>query len=377
MKNPFVYLRALRHVEHTVFAVTNGQKSYRDKQFGEEMAYSSGQQVKRTIIEAMCAELDTLPAPVTFWKQAKPNESPEQKEAISVCDPSYPDQLIGGYMDAEKKKESKKEKESEDSEKEQKESGSSVVKRRSPLSISAMRPLHPLLGGLEAKKESMTFDRSSHPEHHKVRVRDEKGHELTGDALTNFLTLLEDKELSLSPRAWLKPQTRASGLFIYDVAIDLRTLFSVSLNRLEPELKKVTIQTLKEKGWIESKNVFGNCLVCPKDKRDEIIPALAKSLLDWRITTNQSTKFSLMETLAIAISSNASHIPAAIRADLAVDGSRSAVPIVDSSIEGSSVFVALPCRAHIAGISASLDAVDQASLHLAKILSEFDYENQA
>ena len=50
------------------------------------------------------------------------------------------------------------------------ESDKMTVKRRSPLSISAMRPLHPLLGGLEREKENISFDRTSHPDHHKVDV---------------------------------------------------------------------------------------------------------------------------------------------------------------------------------------------------------------
>ncbi|MFX6006681.1 hypothetical protein ABTF07_19100, partial [Acinetobacter baumannii] len=73
-----------------------------------------------------------------------------QKEPHSPCDPTFSDQLLGGYMKAE--------------------SGSFTVKRRSPLSISAMRPLHPLLGGIEYPTENLTFDRTSHPEHHEVKV---------------------------------------------------------------------------------------------------------------------------------------------------------------------------------------------------------------
>lgn len=74
---PFIYVRGLRHAEHTVFAVNDGQKFYYDPQFGYKMAYSSGQQVKRSVIEAL-----NLPfAAITFnWeidkkkiKQAKRN----------------------------------------------------------------------------------------------------------------------------------------------------------------------------------------------------------------------------------------------------------------------------------------------------------------
>ena len=65
---------------------------------------------------------------------------------------------------------------------------------------------------------------------------------------------------------------RTSGFFVYDIVIDLRTLFCVSLNSNEPELRKGqneknlenTINRLKKLGWKEGKNVFGKCLICPK-----------------------------------------------------------------------------------------------------------------
>lgn len=140
MKNSnFIYLRGLRHAEHTVFAVNDGQKYYTDPQFGKKMAYSSGQQVKRSVIEA----LDMPFAAMTFnWEIDKNDKTQpaKQKEPHSPCDPTFSDQLLGGYMKAE--------------------SGSFTVKRRSPLSISAMRPLHPLLGGIEYPTENLTFDRT-------------------------------------------------------------------------------------------------------------------------------------------------------------------------------------------------------------------------
>lgn len=38
-------------------------------------------------------------------------------------------------------------------------------------------------------------------------------------------------------------------------------------------------QKLRDENWIETKNVFGNCLLCPEDKRKEIIEALAHSIM--------------------------------------------------------------------------------------------------
>jgi hypothetical protein len=294
---PFIYLRGLRHAEHTVFAVNDGQKFYIDPQFGRRMAYSSGQQVKRSVIEAL-----ELPfAAMTFnWEIDKKENKASQKEPHSPCDPTFADQLLGGYMKAE--------------------SGSFTVKRRSPLSISAMRPLHPLLGGIEYPTENLTFDRTSHPEHHKVEVywleNKKRGTKLSDEELESWLTT---NHRSLPNRAFIQDQTRASGLFSYDIAIDLRTLFCVSTNKLEPELFPEIETKLREEGWVEGKKIFGKCLICPKSKRDEIIPKLANALINWRITSNQSRTFSLMETVALAISDNANQIAYAIRGELRDD----------------------------------------------------------
>lgn len=145
------------------------------------------------------------------------------------------------------------------------ESGSLTVKRRSPLSISAMRPLHPLLGGVESPTENLSFDRTSHPEHHPVNVywldKNKRGAKLTDEELDEWLT---SNKRSLPSRAFIQDQTRATGLFVYDIAIDLRTLFCVSINKLEPELSPEIEEKLRAEGWVESKNIFGRTLVCPK-----------------------------------------------------------------------------------------------------------------
>jgi hypothetical protein len=351
---PFIYLRGLRHAEHTVFGVNDGQKFYYDPQFGRKMAYSSGQQVKRSIIEA----LDMPFAAITFnWEIDKKENKASQKEPHSPCDPTYSDQLLGGYMKAE--------------------SGNMIVKRRSPLSVSAMRPLHPLLGGIENPTENLTFDRTSHPDHHHVKVywldNKKRGSELTKEELEEWLTT---NRRSLPNRAFIQDQSRASGLFVYDVAIDLRTLFCVSTNKLEPELFPEIEVKLQNEGWIKGKNIFGNCLVCPKTKRDEIIPALAKAIVNWRITSNQARTFSLMETVAIAISDNANQIAYAIRGDLRDDTDRlQAVPKIDESVKAD-LFITPIASSYVVGSIGSVDALDKAELRLIELFSAFDYENQ-
>ncbi|MFX7506721.1 hypothetical protein ABTJ37_20625, partial [Acinetobacter baumannii] len=89
---------------------------------------------------------------------------------------------------------------------------------------------------------------------------------------------------------------------------------------------------LRNEGWIEGKNIFGNCLICPKEKREEIIKSLAYALINWRITSNQARTFSLMETVALAISDNANQISYAIRGELRDNTERQqAVPKIDET----------------------------------------------
>lgn len=350
-KSNFIYLRGLKHAENTVFCVENGQKSYSDPQFGFQVPFSSGQQVKRSILSALVDELGVEPAPTTFVFDVK-DKALGEGEVLSICDPSYPDQLIGGWMRAVK------------------EGKERTVKRRSPLSISSMHPLHPLL--VSKSKENITFDRSDRPEAHRIKVRDAQGNELSDEQID---ALLAGTDRSLF-RKWIPDNYRATGLFVYDIAIDLRTLFCVSTNQYEPELSKEMIKSLEKKGWVKSRNVFGECLVLPKEKRDKVIPALAKALVDWRITSNQSRTFSLMETLAVAISDNANTLTAAIRAKLFDEGERpSAKPIIDESA-GAEVYVTLPCASYIITENESADALDQAVKKLIQLMSEFNYEHQ-
>ncbi|WP_299435237.1 hypothetical protein [uncultured Maribacter sp.] len=353
---PYIYLRALRHAEHTVFGVQNGQKAYRDPQFGRQMAYSSGQQVKRSIIEALSDELNVPFAAITFnWKIEKGIAG--MLEPHSPCDPSFPDQLLGGYMKAQSDK--------------------MTVKRRSPMSISAMRPLHPLLGGLERETEAVVFDRSSKPENHIVKVYQVEGKKRTEIPQEELADWLVSNERSLGPKYYNgSGMTRATGLFVYDIAIDLRTLFCVSTNRLEPELFPEIETKLREAGWVEGKNVFGKCLVLPKELREKIIPALAHALINWRITSNQARTFSLMETLAIAVSDNANQIAYAIRGELRTDlEKQTAVPKIDETAKAD-IFVTPSCSGYVQETVGSADAIDMAEQKLIDLMMAFDYEKQ-
>ena len=346
---PYIYLRALRHVDYSVFSVSDGQKNYYDPVFGQRVAFSSGQQVKRSIIDTALSEMNEQIAPVIFNYEIKDKKKISEKEALSIADPSYTDQLLGGWMSAAQK--------------------SIPVKRRSPLSISAMRPIHPLLASLHS--ENMTFDRSSHHGVHKVVVKDENGNEIDPDALQEFLTT---NQRTLPARKFLQDHKRTGGLFVYDIAIDLRTLFCVSINQTEPELTADVMEKLKEKGWKETQNIFGTCLVCPVEQREKIIPALAKALINWRITSNQARTFSLMETLAISISNNANKIATSIRGKLVEE--RKAKPVIDTNISDTDVFVTLPAEGYVLDVTGASNAIDKAEQTLIKLMMAFDFENQ-
>jgi hypothetical protein len=360
MNSPYLYLRALRHADHTVFCVEDGQKTYYDPQFRRKLPYSSGQQVKRSVLEATMQQLGEDLAPVEFrYKLGKKGKAPKEDIAVQPCDPSFPDQLLGGYMKAS----SKKSKGDEDF----------TVKRRSPLSISAMRPLHPLLAGVNAEKG--TFDRTGNP-NSSVTLLGKNGDQMSPEEMQEYI---EGIDKHLPKRKFLDAQDRAYGLFVYDIAIDLRRLFSVSViskDKGEPEVYSDVKEKLKEAGWIESENFFGPSLVCPKDQREQIIEALADSLLHWQITSNQARTYSPMEPLAFALSEKAYATPGAIRADLKEDVERDeAVPRLDTSA-GADLFITLPTSGYIKGEYGSADAHQQAKQWLIDRLMAFDYENQ-
>ncbi len=351
--NHYLYLRILRHADHAVFCVQDGQKSYRHPVFNTNVPFSSGQQVKRSVLEAMLDMLGEPFSPVQITQVLKKTTSKTSLgdgEPLSAADPAFADQLIGGWMKAQKQDKTKGKKEEEGGE------AKRVYRRRSPLSISAMRALHPLLTSMN--QESVTFDRTGVPGDHQVIVRDEKGNSLMVEDENGKLVpgpelqaFLDDTGDSLKLRTFMpkgKISPRATGLFVVDIAIDLRRLFTVSTDPYDPEVDNATAARLRDLGW----RAEGHTLACPPERREEIIEALSEALIHWRITSNQARTYSPQETLAVAISPNANRIAAAIRADLAdaVDTERQqAVPVVEP-IDGVELFISPALRAYIAGV---------------------------
>ena len=347
-----IYVRTLKRAEHTVFCVSDGQKYYYDPQFANRrVPYSSGQQVKRSLLDSLSTLLNETPSPTTFLSDVNKKGELKEGEVFATCDPSYSDQLFGGWMKAAKGGTER------------------TIKRRSPLSISAMRGLHPLLAGIST--ENASFDRSDRPNNN-IIVRNEKGIELSEDEVSQ---LLAGKDRSLS-RKWIPDNKRATGLFVQDIAIDLRRLFCVSLNKLEPEISQETEDKLSDAGWKEIQTAFGPSLLAPKETRDKLIPALADAIINWQITSNQARTFSLMETLAIAISDNANRIAGSIRAKLKEDEENRAEPIIEEAMAGVETYVTLSAGASVRTKSESVDALDNAIKSLIDKMSSFDYENQ-
>lgn len=346
-----IYIRTLKRAEHTVFCVADGQKTYYDPQFKKYIPFSSGQQIKRSLIDSLGEVINQIPSPTTFLFDVDKQKMLKEGEVYGTCDPTYADQLFGGWMKASKGGTER------------------TLKRRSPLSISAMRALHPLLAGVE--KEAGSFDRSERP-NNVVIVRDDKGNQLTPEEI---VSVLDGKDRSLS-RKWLNASDRVAGLFVADIAIDLRRLFCVSINSFEPEMADSTIEKLKAEGWIESANVFGPCLVAPKALRESWMKGLAKAIIDWRITSNQSRTFSLMDTLAIAVSDNANLIAGSIRAKLSEEDSKKADPIIDESLKGVDTFITLQAGGFIHTKGETADALEKAEQKLIDLMTAFDYENQ-
>jgi hypothetical protein len=347
----YLYIRGLKQADYTVFGVADGQKHYYSPLNNRPQPFSSGQQVKRSVLDALVDSLDNeRRAPITFNYEITKGRAKggkdqfSQKEPWNPCDPTYADQLVGGWMRAEK--------------------GQGTIKRRSPLSISAMRPLHPSLATLTSE-ENGTFDRSDRPQDHVVAVRDEHGNNMDSEEVQEWL---RENDRTIPLRNWLKLGPRASGLFVYDIAVDLDRIFRISTNPYDPELSPEILEKLREQGWEES----GEYILVPQDRQAEILDALAEAVVDWRITSNQSRTFSPQGTLALAISKNANRIVGAIRADLKdtlPDERQSAEPILDK-LEGVDLFVSLAARGVVQNAPGSATAMEDAKAAIRTALDE-------
>jgi len=364
MKN-YLFIRGLRRADHTVFAVAVSQKTYREPQFGRELPYSSGQQVKRSILDALVRQMGISRAPVQFQykldKKDLKKAAPVEDIALQQLDPRNVDELLGGWMKASGKGTKKEDDEY-----------LGVIKRRSPLSISAMHPLHPLLASTEREK-AISFDRTDDGSS-SVRLLDHDGNLMTKAEMLDYL---ENNDLTLRKAKYVdsRKASRAYGLFIYDVAIDLERLFSVSIDETQPEIEPKRQEELREEGWIESVNTYGPCLIAPKAIRDKVLPALSEALVEWHIASNQARTYSPMETLAVAISDKANQVNAAIRAKLESNenGRPIATPILDDRV--GELYTYLPAESYVNGVNSSPTALEDAKASILRKLNDYNFES--
>ncbi|MCT4603449.1 MAG: hypothetical protein N4A59_11180, partial [Marinifilum sp.] len=313
----------------------------------------------RSLIDCLLEDLNEQRSPTTFYHDLKKDGKIEEAEVHGTCNPLNTDQLFGGWMKTAQKDEGGKK--------------TRTLKRRSPLSISSMRGLHPLLSGV--KPENISFDRSE-TSGNKIVVKNTKGEVLTDEQIEEVLSG-QDRSLS---RKWIMNQSgstnRATGLFVHDIAIDLRRLFCVLLNKMEPEINSGTEAKLREAGWQETTTVFGTCLIAPKEIREKLIPALAHAIINWTITSNQSRTFSLMETLAVSVSDNANKIAGSIRAKLKEEEENKAEPIIEEEMAGVESYVTLAAGGYIRTKKETANALEKAEKVLINKMMAFDYENQ-
>ena len=361
----FIHIRGLKFVEHTVFCVSeNGQKTFFDPIHQKTCALSSGQQVKRSIMTAIASEFGQSMPVTTFTKKVTINKDGNKKigEGHIITEPDIKNSyhLVGGFWKSVAN-----------------EKGDSVS-RRSPLKISGMTPIHPLLATVykedishNRKNTENTFIKFIYGSKNDEAPRGKNGQEVPKEELDEILKAVDKKMTDYSPTQFIKDQKRTSGLFKFDIEIDLRKLFAINLSETDPEIYPEEIEHLKENGWKEIEYDFGKALVAPKEIRDKIGRAVAKGIMKWKIDSNQSTTYSPMETMAMIISNEATHITSAIRGEL-IDDDKAKL-IVDDSIE--KVFCSDSLKAIILYRKKSNDIKDAENYIFEKIM-EFDFENQ-
>jgi hypothetical protein len=112
-----------------------------------------------------------------------------------------------------------------------------TVKRRSPLSISAMRPIHPLLAGTD--EENLTFDRSDKPDRHPVNVR--LGDKLlTDEEIEDFLST---NNRTLPRRNWIPKNVRTGGLLFTILPLTYVLYFLFQPINMSPNCLKIKLKT--------------------------------------------------------------------------------------------------------------------------------------
>ena len=321
-------------------------------------------------------QLNLRHAPITFNFKATKKDGKstlEQKEITQPCDPTYFDQLLGGWMSTPSKKDDKKGEKSEKTDNEDEvtvDADKNSYKRRSPLSISAMTPLHPLLASLTNEK-TMTFDRSESNDE-LINVRDGKGTSMDEESIKDFLETCNSKLTKRKLVSGKEGKDRVNGFFKQDIVIDLRKLFRVPVVLNDMEISEETIAKMKEEGWTEVNDAFGKALLLPKKYYEQYAEAIAWAIVTWRITSNQSRTFDAMPTLSIAVSNNAYEIPSAIRGEIEeIDGKTKGKLVVDNKYPNTKIFSTNLLKAYAKDAETSYTAIEDAANYIKKAILDY------
>lgn len=331
MNNNFLYIRVIKELIHTVLVVGqrdktrngfNGQKKYYDNFFKKWVGFAGGSTVKRHIVERFMGLVGEQLSPVIFQlKKVKGEDELREDIVINTCNPLNMDQHLRGYMLTTKDQDT------------------TNVKRRSPLSISALTPVHPLLASCYG--EMGVVDRSN-VKGNKITIIGENGKQLESEEVKRLLGTKNGSKLA-NHRKLIDSNGRMSGIYEMTMAINLDRLFSVELNEIDSEVTPEVESQLRENGWKEEhKNGF-NYLVAPKEYQDKIVKNLADAIINFRVFSNQSSTFSAMPVLAVSVTKEASKLHKGIVARITkgsdTDANSQSVALQINEVDGLQNFI--------------------------------------
>lgn len=304
-----LYIKGFRKVNHGVFSVgEDGQKTYRSQVFNKTVPYAGGQQLRRCIKDSILDFLDLQPSHVKFTYKTD-GKKLSQKNALTSCNPKDIDQLLGGYMNTELS-----------------------VSRTSPISSSALTPLHDLL--CKVNNELIVMDRKNDSNFSISLVKDGKTKDDKELSLEDmYKEFGEEKMKSVSPSQFIPDNKRVNGVFVYTIEINLKELFSISLNQFKREVTPELEEELVKDGW--EYNEEKTRLLMPKDKFINISDAIAKGIMNWKFTSNKTNTLDCLNDFAVIISNNAQDLNDGIFVELEEEsnGTMNAKIVVDDSCE--------------------------------------------
>lgn len=365
----YVYIKLLKKVDQTIFCVDKNrdQKKYFDSIHGISVPYSSGQQVKRSVVDKFMEVLDQERAKVVMNYAFSGEGKIEQRETTELTDPRYADQLIAGWMRTPS-----------DTTKDDDE-GQVSYKRRSPLSISLMNPLHPKL--VSMNKELVTFNRNGifNDDLTIRKVKKNGKKEKTVEKWENdeIDEILKEKNELISKNKFIGPQTLVSGLFIVNMVIDIESLFTVPITLSDKQIPSEKEKELIDEGWEVIKFRGGKHIKLPINKIEEYTNALVDGLINWRISSNQSRTYDPMPIISIAVSDVGHENGYAIRSKLVQEnGKISAKPVIEEGNENTKVYTT-PIAGEIFledEINIDFKAIDKAKADIKQKIMNY-YEN--